>query len=82
LEKIEGAPIVRTEAQIEALLQAGNDAEKRPLSPEGERDPGEELRDVISALVVRINEHWDHYDVKRAQITKLFTPTPPKVEEK
>jgi hypothetical protein len=50
-------------------------------SPE-KADPGEELRDAITALSNKVNESWDQYDLRRAQISKLFTPTPPKVEEK
>lgn len=45
-------------------------------------DPGDPLREQIAALVTKMNDSWDQYDQHRAQITKLFTPTPPKVDEK
>lgn len=45
-------------------------------------DPGDSLREQINGLSVKMNEQWDQFDQRRAQITKLFTPTPPKVDEK
>ena len=45
-------------------------------------DPGDNLRELINGLSTKINEAWDQFDQHRAQITKLFTPTPPKVDEK
>ena len=45
-------------------------------------DPGESLREQINGLSAKMNEAWDQFDQHRAQITKLFTPTPPKVDEK
>ncbi|OHS94201.1 hypothetical protein TRFO_11266 [Tritrichomonas foetus] len=45
-------------------------------------DPGDSLRDQIASLTTKMNESWDSYEQHRSQITKLFTPTPPKVDEK
>jgi hypothetical protein len=91
LTKREGTPAVLTEAQVEAIAQtrgptppgpAGPGAPAGPPEPDPKSGPGEEMRDTIAAVVVSLNESWDQYDVKRAQISKLFAPTPPKVEEK
>jgi hypothetical protein len=82
LEKIDGEPTVLTEAQIEALLQPAAEIPEVVVEKEGAVDPGEELRDIITALSNKMTESWDQYDLRRGQITKLFTPTPPRVEEK
>jgi hypothetical protein len=87
LHTVEGEPVVLTEAQIEALLPAAAEPEPMPSHPAHSveptvPEPGEELRDQISALAAKMNEAWEQYEAKRTQVTKLFTPTPPKIEEK
>jgi hypothetical protein len=87
LRTVDGEPTVLTEAQIEGLIpqppepeppQPHGHAAPEPTAPE----PGEDLRDLIGTLAAKMNDGWDQYEARRAQVTKLFTPTPPKVEEK
>jgi hypothetical protein len=83
LHKNDGEPVVLTEAQIEALLARHVDPEPHPPPAEPPAvEPGEDLRDQIAHLTTKMSEFWDQYEAKRTQITKLFAPTPPKVEEK
>lgn len=81
--KADGEGHVLTEEQL---------AELNPMVPESTEvqsiseitetasavDPGDPVREQITALTTMMNDKWDQYDQKRAQITKLFTPTPPK----
>jgi hypothetical protein len=84
LEKVEGEGVVLTDAQIEALLPGAAEPteEKASVGEPATGEPGEELRDQITALAAKMGETWDQYEARRAQVTKLFTPTPPKIEEK
>jgi hypothetical protein len=83
LERVDGEGVVLTDAQIEALLPgAAQPTEEKPGPSEPAVESGEELRDQISALAGRLGETWDQYEARMAQVTKLFTPTPPKIEEK
>jgi hypothetical protein len=84
LEKVEGQGVVLTEADIEKLLPGTPEVvEEKGATVDGIMgEPGEELRDQITALAAKMGEAWDQYEGRRTQITKLFTPTPPKIEEK
>jgi hypothetical protein len=83
LYKIDGEPVVLTEDQIEALLASHVEPEHHPSPAELlAAEPGEDLKDQIVYLTAKMSESWDQYEAKRNQITKLFTPTPPKMEEK
>jgi hypothetical protein len=82
-ELIEGEGVVLTEGQVEALLPNGDGAEDKAVSESSVvADPGDELRDGLAGLSNKMNETWDQYEAKRSVITKLFTPTPVKVDEK
>jgi hypothetical protein len=86
-QTVDGEPTVLTEAQVEGFMPQPPEPESpqphghaaAELSPP---EPGEELRDLVGALAAKMNEGWDQCEAQRAQVTKLFTPTPPKVEEK
>jgi hypothetical protein len=83
LDVIDGDGVLLSEAEVEALLPGAIESteEKPGASGEG-ADPGEDLRDMLGALATQMGDVWDQHEARRAQITKLFTPTPPRVEEK
>ena len=88
IEPEEGEGVVMTEEEIAELAPpapAPESGELKDVASTQEitpvADPGEEVREQIAALAAKINENWDHYDQRRAMISKLFTPTP-KAEEK
>jgi hypothetical protein len=84
LEEVQGEGVVLTEAQIEALMPAVAEQpdEKAGSGTADAPDPGEDLRDQLTVLTGKMTESWEQYEARRAHVTKLFTPTPPRVEEK
>ena len=83
--KAHGEGQVLTEEQLAQLSpQVPESTEVQSISEIAETasavstDPADPVREQITAYTTMMNDNWDQYDQKRAQISKLFTPTPPK----
>lgn len=86
LETVSGDGTILAEDQIASLLQTPTESAEPQsianLEVTSIADPGEELAAQFDELSTQINDQWDQFEQKRSQISKLFTPTPPKADEK
>lgn len=81
LNIVQGEATVLTEEQINAILPGSStDLLQENNIDSGSTDLGEDFREGINALISKINDNFDNIEGGRTQISKLYTPPPPKVE--